>query len=200
MSRRYQMGARADAALQTRQRIVDAAMAVHAEEGATASWETIAQRAGVSTATVYRHFRSLDELVPACMETIWTEEQLDPTPARARSVFAGLESRGDRFERLVRASCHCYARAPGWLAVARAERGAHAALQSAIDQEQTALRRLVDAALDGAPAGVALRRTLRALVDFPFWQSLVDTGMSAGTATDVVVRMVRAELSSNGIA
>src|SRR5690348_8683947 len=68
MTRRYVMGARADAAARTRRRIVDAAMEVQASEGAAASWEAIARRADVSTATVYRHFRSLDELVPACVE------------------------------------------------------------------------------------------------------------------------------------
>ena len=194
------MVARADAAARTRSRIVQTAMAVHAEQGTTASWETIAQRAGVSTATVYRHFRSLDELVPACMEMIWTREQLSPTLGDSKRVFDGLELRGDRFERLVRASCPCYARAPGWLAVARAERDAHPALRAAIAQQQTAVRRLVDAALAGAPASTALKRTLRALVDFPFWQALVDTGMTPDAATEVVVRMVRTELGSNGIA
>ena len=200
MSRRYHMAARADAAAETRRRIVETAMAVQAEQGAAASWEAIARGAGVSTATVYRHFRSLDELVPACMERIWTREQLDPTPREARRIFDGLESRGDRFERLIRASCHCYAKAPGWLAVARAERDGHPALQEAIARQQGAVRRLVDAALDGAPVGTQLKRTLRALVDVPFWQSLVDTGMPSGAATDVVVRLVRAELSSGGIA
>ena len=194
------MGARADAAAHTRRRIVDTAMAVQAEEGAAASWDAIALRAGVSTATVYRHFRSLDELVPACMETIWDREQLDPSPAAARRVFEGLDRPSERFERLVRASCHCYAKAPGWLAVVRAERAAHPALQRAIARQQTAVRRLVDAALGAAQANTSLKRTLRALVDLPFWQSLVDTGMAPGAATDVVVRMVRAELSNNGIA
>jgi AcrR family transcriptional regulator len=193
------MGARAEAAAHTRRRIVDAAMSVQATEGAGASWEAIARRADVSIATVYRHFRSLEELVPACMETIWTREQLAPTPEEAQKVFEGLDRPGDRFEQLVRGSCHCYAKAPAWLAAALADRAAFPAMRAASRQQTHAIACLVDAALGGARVGPDVERTLRALVDFPFWQSLVDTGMTDGAATDVVVRMVRDELRRNGL-
>ncbi len=193
------MGARANAAAHTRRRIVDAAMEVQAIEGATASWEAIARRADVSTATVYRHFRSLEELVPACVETIWTPDELAPTEEEARRVFEGLDGPGDRFERLVRGSCHCYARASGWLAVARAEREAFPALRTATERQTSAIAALVEAALGGAQVAQDAKRTLRALVDFPFWRSLVDTGMTHDEATDVVVRMVRDELLRNGL-
>jgi AcrR family transcriptional regulator len=48
-------------------RIAEAAAALHAEKGALAtSWAEIAQRAGVSLPTVYKHFPTLDALIPAC--------------------------------------------------------------------------------------------------------------------------------------
>ena len=61
------MGKRAAAADETRRRIVDATHALHIEQGiAATSWDDIAARAGVGVGTVYRHFPSLDELIPAC--------------------------------------------------------------------------------------------------------------------------------------
>jgi AcrR family transcriptional regulator len=194
------MASRAEQAGQTRARIVAAAMDLQAEQGTHASWEEIARRAEVSTVTVYRHFRSLGELVPACLETIWTREQLEPTPERARGIFADLKRRDERFERLVRASCDCYAKAPAWLAMTRAERAGVPEMREATARQQEALRRLVRAALGDAEVDRRVERILRALVDFPFWQSLVDAGMSARQAADTVVEMVRSELRRHGIA
>ncbi len=52
---------------QTDRRIVAAAIGLHAERGVVdTSWQDIAERADVSPVTVYRHFRSLSELIPAC--------------------------------------------------------------------------------------------------------------------------------------
>ena len=63
------MSKRAAAAARTRERIVDATRDLHGEQGiAATSWEDIAARAGVGVGTVYRHFPSLDELIPACGE------------------------------------------------------------------------------------------------------------------------------------
>ncbi len=52
---------------ETRQRIVEATLALHSEKGMfDTSYKDIAERADVSVATVYKHFPSLNELVPAC--------------------------------------------------------------------------------------------------------------------------------------
>src|ERR687890_249729 len=83
--RKYDMTRRASAAAQTRRRIIDATRALHTEQGiAATSWDEIAARAGVGVGTVYRHFPSLDELIPACGETTMQAVALpDPAPARA---------------------------------------------------------------------------------------------------------------------
>src|SRR5438093_12453937 len=65
--RTYRMTRRAAANAETRRRIVDAAIALHAEKGILGtSWPDIARRADVALGTVYRYFPSLDQLVPAC--------------------------------------------------------------------------------------------------------------------------------------
>src|SRR3712207_4626602 len=84
--RKYDMSKRAAAAEETRRRIVAAAQALHTEQGVAAtSWEDIAERAGVGVGTVYRHFPSLDELVPACGRVVMDTLALPEPPAAPRS-------------------------------------------------------------------------------------------------------------------
>src|SRR5439155_17242751 len=65
--RAYRMTRRAAANAETRRRIADAAITLHAEKGIHATtWPDIAKRADVALGTVYCHFPSLDQLVPAC--------------------------------------------------------------------------------------------------------------------------------------
>ena len=83
------MTRRASAAAQTRQRIIEATRALHGEQGiAATSWDQIAARAGVGVGTVYRHFPSLDELIPAC-GAVTMEVLALPDPASVPALFAG---------------------------------------------------------------------------------------------------------------
>jgi AcrR family transcriptional regulator len=192
------MGARGSAVADTRSRIVEAAMQLHSERGAAAtSWDDIAARAQVHPTTVYRHFRSLAELVPACMGRIWPDGM--PDEAEAGAVFAGVDEVGDRFEKLVRNSCHCYGLAPGWLAVTRGEADAAQPLRDAAAQQSRALRNLVRAAVGGRRLAASKLALLQALVDFPFWHSLCQAGLSPTKATDAVVTIVRQQLSDMGL-
>lgn len=66
--RRYRSAVRDDAMAETVRRIVAAAVALHAEKGALATTHSdIAERAGVAVPTVYKHFATRADLVPACM-------------------------------------------------------------------------------------------------------------------------------------
>src|SRR5919112_1504395 len=89
--RNYDMSKRAAAAAATRRRIVDATRELHTEQGiAATSWDQIAARAGVGVGTVYRHFPTLDDLVPACGE-ISMEIVALPSAGAARALFDGLD-------------------------------------------------------------------------------------------------------------
>src|SRR3954469_4262621 len=102
--RKYDMSRRALAAEQTRHRIVDATRELHTEQGiAATSWDDIAARAGVGVGTVYRHFPTLDELVPACGEISMQIIAL-PDPDDAPALFDDLRSPAERLTRLVRAA------------------------------------------------------------------------------------------------
>ena len=65
--RAYRKKARAQQEDETRQRIVDAAIELHASVGYPgASIAAIAERAGVGRVTVYRHFSDYDAILQAC--------------------------------------------------------------------------------------------------------------------------------------
>ena len=67
MSVKYQLQKRADLERETRQRIVEAAVALHAEVGPSrTSIVALSRRAGVSRPTIYRHFPDQRSLLAAC--------------------------------------------------------------------------------------------------------------------------------------
>jgi len=190
--RQYRMGARADTIAATRDRIVRAAMELHAEQGVLAtSWDEIAVRAGVSTATAYRHFSSLGELVPACARTVF-DIITPPTVTEARDQFATLTSASARLEALVRRSCHCYAMGEGWLHAAQRERDFVPTLADALAVIEATLDTLILAAV-GTQVPRIDRQLLFVLCNFPFWKSLCDCGHSTRAAENVIVRLVHAE-------
>ena len=107
-------------------------MVLQARHGILAtSWDAIAGRADVATATVYRHFPSLAELLPACADSVFNSTGM-PTPDRAAEIFAGAGTPLARLERLVRGTCDCYARGEGWLNAARRERELIPAVRDAV--------------------------------------------------------------------
>ncbi|MGH3362977.1 MAG: helix-turn-helix domain-containing protein, partial [Nocardioides sp.] len=113
--RKYEMTTRASATEATRGNVVAAAMELHARDGVRAtSWEAIGRRAGVSTATVYRHFPASSDLVRACAREVFDLVR-PPTLEEASVQFALMEDAADRFAHLARESAHCYRRGEGWL-------------------------------------------------------------------------------------
>src|ERR687889_2060955 len=95
------MDKRRAAVEETRQRILEATLALHSEKGIFGtSWQDIAKRADVSVGTVYKHFPSIDELVPACGELIYAITR-PPSLEDAPRIFTGARSLEDRLGRLV---------------------------------------------------------------------------------------------------
>ncbi len=195
MPRRYQMATRERAVQDTRQRIIDAAISLHAQRGVIATnWEEIAERAGVSTATVYRHFPSLGELVPACARTAFEAGASLPTPAQAAAAFAGLTRPAPRIERLIRESCRCYELGAGWLAAARRDAKSVPALDRAVRLQERVLGVLIQAALGDAFVDAQTMSVIKALIDFPFWKALTDAGVAAEKVPRVINDLVRSRL------
>ncbi len=99
--RKYTMDRRRAAVEETRRRILEATLALHSEKGILGtSWQDIARRADVSVGTVYKHFPSLDELVPACGELMYAITR-PPSLGDAPEIFAGVRSLEERVGRLI---------------------------------------------------------------------------------------------------
>lgn len=184
------MGARAEAVSDTRERLVAAAKDLHAERGVLPTgWDDIAERAGVSVATVYRHFPSLAELVPACARSVFDLIEPPALDVAAQKFSAG-QSAEDRLEEFVRASCACYGKGRGWLHAAHRERDFVPELDAALRVLDESLEVLVAAAAERPLSAVELR-SLFSLCDFPFWWSLTAGGLSDDEVEEEIVRLVR---------
>lgn len=196
--RKYDMEARASATLATRDAIVAAAMRLHADRGILGtSWHAIAREAAVSPATVYRHFPSSSDLIPACARVVFDIVR-PPTPEEAAVEFAAMDDAADRFAHLARESAHCYHRGEGWLHAAHRERDFDSDLAATVTLFQDSLRVLVDAAA-GRRLSRAAHAVLFTLCDYPFWKSLIDTGLTHRMVEKTVVELVRAETVRLGL-
>jgi AcrR family transcriptional regulator len=103
MPRKYELKRRADAQAETRRRITEATVALHATVGpAKTTISAIADAAGVQRLTVYRHFADERELFAAC-SAHWLSASPPPDPASWAEI-------GDPKERLTTALTEIY----GW--------------------------------------------------------------------------------------
>ena len=92
MTRTYELKQRARSQEATRQRIVDATVALHGSVGpAHTTISAIAQRAGVQRLTVYRHFPDERALFQACRDD-WVAEN----PAPDVSAWAAIDDPAQR--------------------------------------------------------------------------------------------------------
>ncbi len=174
------MGKRAQAVQETRLRIAQATLELHAEQGiAMTSWDQIAARAGVGIGTVYRHFRSLDELLPACGPLTWEKLALPD-----QSIFEGAVTRSERMRRLVDALFDLYKRGEAELRNIRDEATLHPVLGEAQREVDSRIAALVTA------AAVEPRQLVRALTDLGTWQSLRRASVTDPAGT--VVRLLEA--------
>ena len=193
--RKYDMSKRAAAVARTRQRIVDATRELHGEQGiAATSWDDIAARAGVGVGTVYRHFPSLDELIPACGEITMRAVAL-PDPATVPARFEHATEPAERIERLVRESFAIYERAAPELRAIRREADVHPRVAQDRDKLDASLSALVDSAIGPLDNSQQDRAVARALVDLNTWEALRDQGLGRAESVAAISNMLAARLT-----
>ena len=182
------MSRRADLVDQTRQRITEAAVRLHTSIGpSVTSMSAVAEEAGVTRLTLYRHFPSKDDLFGACM-THWRSLHPPPDPdgwrvipsfdARVRRALTDLyrwyAANGDDLYPIYRDAAHT----PTSNQRAR----------------QATNERMVDAILGDFVAGISarqLRASIGHVVGFWTWRSLVvDQGLSTGDASAMASEFV----------
>ncbi|MDX6562817.1 MAG: hypothetical protein QOD65_2631 [Gaiellales bacterium] len=193
MTRKYELKQRALSQAETRQRIVDATVALHTELGpARTTISAIAERAGVQRLTVYRHFPDDRALFSACGGQ-WREAHPMPDP----SLWAGVE---DPAERLQAALGEIYA----WFASTEAMTAnvLRDVGESPVLRELTApllqyWQTVQDVLERGWEARGARAERLHAVIghaiEFGTWRSLARThGLDDGDVAELMVRLARA--------
>lgn len=184
------MGERLELLEVTRDRILSSAVALHATQGVVGtSWDDLARAASVNRATVYRHFPNLEALIPACARREFDAIDL-PTKAEIEAQFADLAGVGERFERLVWQSCACFERGERWLRAAYREADLVPAMNRVRQQIDGDVATLVDVVLAGRRVPRSARATLRVLAGYPFWQQLIDSGVTRGQAPSVICGLI----------
>lgn len=189
--RPYRMRRRAEQVDQTRLRITEAAVRLHTSVGPSAtSMAAVADEAGVTRLTLYRHFSSKDELFVACMSH-WRELHRPPDPAGW--------SRVEEFEERVRFALRAMYR---WYDRNQADlypiyRDAAFTPESNQRARQANSDRIVESIVGTGRGRARSRRRARAalghLIGFWAWRSLaIDQGLGTDAAAKLATRFVLA--------
>lgn len=187
--RTYNLGRRAETAAETRQRLVEATAALHAERGISAtSLRDVAERARVSVGTAYHHFPTYLDAVRACGAHMTVTSPLPP-----ESIFDGVEERDERVHVLVRELCAWYER-NAWLERIRAERSVYPPVEEGMAAMERGIEQLARRAA-GCTADEA--RTIAALADVAVHSSLRRAGVPAGRVPGRIAEAIVAWLSRN---
>lgn len=187
-SRPYRMKRRAALVDETRQRITDATIRLHTTIGpANTSIAAIADEAGVTRLTVYRHFPTMDELFVACRGH-W-RDQHRPPDIRAWAEVPDLQERARR----------AFGELYGWFRdnaddLYPNNRDLDAmplSTQKMIRAERAAVAGALVGDRENDPTGRRLRAVAGHLVTYWTWRSLaIDEGLPNDEAVDVAVRIL----------
>ena len=190
-TRPYRKHRRAELEQQTRERIVEATVDLHASIGPARTTVTaVAERAGVQRATVYRHFPDEESLFVAC-SAHWRER--NPRPDLA--AWAAVRDPGARLALGLRELYAWYGRTEPMIELLTRD----AALVPTMRTQFQAFLAYFEAAagtlLQGRPERGAARRRVRAALGhalaFETWRSLVRRhGLTDAEAIELVRAMV----------
>ena len=192
MARKYEMRQRAERQSETRQRIVEATVALHEEIGMlNTTISDIARRAGVERATVYRHFPDERSLLTACTGHFYDMHPM-PEPERWRAIE-------DPEKRLRTGLCEVFAyhhRTERMLSRTLPEIPRVPVMQEVIAPRRAQWMRARDVLAgpwcESEPARELVTAAIGHAVAFPTWQSLVrQQGLDDAQAVEMLVTWVR---------
>ena len=192
-SRKYTKRRRAEREAETRQRITEAAVALHGSIGpARTTISAIADKAGVQRATVYRYFPDEETLFAACSGH-WAAMNPAPDPT-------GWQAIEDPAARLAQALADLYAyyrRGEAMLEIVTRDRPLVDALAMPAAAMGAYFEFVVEVLAAGRPERGHARRRVRAAVahavSFPTWRSLVrQQSLKNADAVALMAAMVEA--------
>ena len=193
MARRYELKARARAQEATRQRIVDATVALHQEVGpARTTIAEIARRAGVGRVTVYNHFPDETALLGACSAQ-WVTENPPPDPAD----WVAIENPAKRVRKALAELYAFFARNEAMLANVTRDAPLVPALAEvlgaggAADHERAMREALLSGRVLKGGRGRRTRAAVGLAVSFSTWQHLTrEEGLEDSDAVKLMVRAI----------
>jgi AcrR family transcriptional regulator len=185
-TRPYRLGRRAEQQARTRQRIVEAAVDLHATVGpATTSISAIAERAGVQRHTVYAHFPDETALFEAC-----SSHWIGANPFPEVSEWLEIADPGQRLRRAIGDVYAWYARVEDALALFVRDADIFPSWGEA---RRARLGELADLLAKDFPRRKAVRAAVGHALEFETWRSLVRTqGLSNRAAADAMARLAEA--------
>ena len=186
MKRRYELKERARRQAETRQQIVEAAVALHTSIGpARTTISAIAARAGVERHTVYAHFPDERTLFRAC-STHWRGQHPRPDVKR----WLELDAPELRLGRVLADLYGWYDEVESHLAVIRRDASLVEANAEVLAETDEAARELADALARGWPRRRTVRAAIGHALEFETWRSLVRRqGLSRKQAVDAMLRL-----------
>lgn len=191
MTRRYELKRRAETQADTRRRIVDATIELHASVGPLAATvAAIADRAGVSRLTVYRHFPDEVDLLRAC-----TSDYNLAHPPPDPSPWLAIDDPRRRLELALRDLYAYYAANEPMLGNGMDSYGVMPALQEALKPWFEGARQAQQLLSSGwgvdAGPGSLLGAAIGHAIAFPTWRGLRHAqGLTDAEAVQLMVGLV----------
>ena len=190
--RRYEKRARATKEHETRQRIAEAALALHGTVGpARTTISAIAERAGVRRATVYRHFPDERALFLGC-SALFRERNPPPDPA----TWAGIDDPAERLAAALEAIYLWYEQIEPLLSAVLRDVDTMPILAELQSGRIEYLAAVEDRLARGwgvrGTAAKRLRATIGLALDFLAWRTLHNRGLRRSEAVVVMSSAVRA--------
>jgi AcrR family transcriptional regulator len=196
VTRRYELKKRAAAQAETRRRIVDATIDLHRTVGPLAATiSAIADHAGVSRVTIYRHFPDEVSLLTAC-----TSEYNIAHPAPDPARWATIANPRERLQAALTDLYAYYSANEPMLANGMDSYGAMPALQAALAPMFEGLQQVQQVlttgwGVEGGP-GTLLAAGLGHAIGFPTWRALRNVhGLTNEQAVRLMVGLVTSTTS-----
>lgn len=174
MARTYTLKRRAEQQADTRQRIVDAAVALHGDIGpARTSFTLVAERAGVQRNTLYAHFPDERSLLLAC-----SARSLERDPLPEADAWRGIDDPRERLATGLSALYAWYGRNAALAGCVMRDADAHPLVREIVELRWGPFHAAYEDVL-GAGLSPAARALLRLALDYGCWRSLVrESGLS----------------------
>jgi AcrR family transcriptional regulator len=189
--RPYRLKKRAQRAEETRLRIVEATLALHAQSGiAAVGVRDIAEKAAVGIGTVYHHFPTYDDVIRGCAQRV---QELTRPPDAA--IFDGLDGLDGRLRVLVRQLFAYYARYH-WFGRTRCDRNRMPLVELIVSRREQHIEELVREALRPIGADDRTVTIVVGLTDFGVYESLARRGVPETDAAAGVTEILLGGLAA----